>query len=77
MRREVNALDEFIRRHCGSVAIEAPSGRATGAQRHTYCRRPVFRKPVGFHFHHPAGQVFPSGMCLLPQLRLRRKRYVN
>ena len=33
MRFEEAASYKFIRRHCGSVAIEAPSGRATGAQR--------------------------------------------
>jgi hypothetical protein len=41
MRSECNTQVEFIRRHCGSVAIEAPSGRATGAQRQgffPYCR---------------------------------------
>ena len=41
MRPENAASYEFIRRHCGSVAIEAPSGRATGAQQQgffPYCR---------------------------------------
>ena len=68
MRPECIMLISFILRHCGSVAIEAPSGRATGAQRQ-------FRKkltPVHlqgnetrFHSNHPAGQAFPPGMCLL------------
>jgi len=68
MRPEYITQISFIRRHCGSVAIEAPSDRATGAQRQ-------FRKKLTsvhlqgnetrFHSNHPAGQAFPSGMCLL------------
>ena len=33
MRPERIHYTSFIRGHCGSVAIEAPSGRAIGAQR--------------------------------------------
>ncbi len=68
MRPEYITQISFIRRHCGSVAIEAPSDRATGAQRQ-------FRKKLTsvhlqgnetrFHSNHPAGQAFPSGTCLL------------
>ena len=58
----------FIRGHCGSVANEAPSDRATGAQ------RPFLSKGLSVHlevngtrfrFHYPAGQAFPSGTGLL------------
>ncbi len=59
---------DFIRRHCGSVAIEAPSGRATGAQRHCFITLPsVHLQGNGTYIHsiHPAGQAFPFGMCLL------------
>ena len=58
----------FIRRHCGSVAIEAPSGRATGAQRHFVNQLSSVHlqgNGTGFHSNHPAGQAFPSGTCLL------------
>ena len=34
---------EFIRGHCGSVTIEAPSDRAIGAQRQVTCRRSIFK----------------------------------
>ena len=58
----------FIRGHCGSVAIEAPSGRATGAQRHCFMKLPSVHlqgNGTRFHSNHPAGQAFPSGTCLL------------
>ena len=58
----------FIRRHCGSVANEAPSGRAIGAHRHWFYKLPSVHLQVSgiyFHSHHPAGQVFPSGTGLL------------
>jgi len=59
---------DFIRRHCGSVANEASSGRATGA--HQQCFTELLSvhlqgSGTGFHFNHPAGQAFPSGTCLL------------
>lgn len=76
MSPEAYCAPEFIRRHCGSVAIEAPSDRATGAQRQRRWRRSIFRKPIGFHSYHPRGQVFPRGMRLSQcQLRSRRKCY--
>jgi len=59
---------DFIRRHCGSVANEAPSGRATGAQRHWFNElSSVHLQGSGtcFHSHHPAGEAIPSGTCLL------------
>jgi hypothetical protein len=59
---------DFIRRHCGSVANEAPSGRATGAQRHCFIKLPsVHLQGNGtcFHSHHPAGEAIPPGICLL------------
>ena len=68
MRPEYTKHTGFIRRHCGSVAIEAPSDRATGAQ------RPFLTKGLSvhlqgngtrFHSYHPAGQAFPSGTCVL------------
>ena len=69
MRPEYITQISFIRRHCGSVAIEAPSGRATGAQRQ-------FRKKLSsvhlqgngarFRFNHPAGQAFPPGIVFAP-----------
>ena len=68
MRPEYMNYTGFIRGHCGSVAIEAPSGRATGAQ------RPFLTKWLSvhlqgngtrFHSNHPAGQASPSGTCLL------------
>ncbi len=58
----------FIRRHCGSVANEAPSDRATGAQRYRFIKLPpIHLQWNGIHFHsyHPAGQAIPSGTCLL------------
>jgi hypothetical protein len=58
----------FIRRHCGSVAIEAPSGRATGAQRQFLKKvSSVHLQTNGkrFRFNHPAGQAYPPGTCLL------------
>ena len=58
----------FIRGHCGSVAIEVPKGRATGAQRHLLNQLPSVHlqgNGTGFHSNHPAGQAFPSGTCLL------------
>ncbi len=58
----------FIRRHCGSVTNEAPQGRATGAQRHLLNLLPSVHlqgNGTGFHSNHPAGQAFPSGLCLL------------
>ena len=68
MRPERIENIDFIRRHCGSVAIEAPSGRATGAQRHCFNKLPpVHLQGNGTRFHsiHPAGQAFPFGTCLL------------
>jgi len=59
---------EFIRRHCGSVAIEAPSGRATGAQRHCFIQLPSVHLQMNgtrFQSNHPAGQAIPSGTGLL------------
>jgi hypothetical protein len=59
---------DFIRRHCGSVAIEAPSGRVIGTQRHCFIKLPSVHlqgNGTRFHSNHPAGQAFPSGMCLL------------
>lgn len=38
MRPDCIRFTGFIRRHCGSVTVEAPSGRAIGAQRQ-FCRR--------------------------------------
>jgi len=58
----------FIRRHCGSVTNEAPSGRATGAHRHGFTHMSsVHLQESGtrFHSYHPAGQAFPSGTGLL------------
>jgi hypothetical protein len=58
----------FIRRHCGSVANEAPSGRAIGAQRHWFNKLSSVHlqgNGTGFHSNHPAGQAFPPGTCLL------------
>jgi hypothetical protein len=58
----------FIRRHCGSVTIKAPSGRATGAQRHCFIQVPSVHlqwSGTRFHFYHPAGKAIPSGTCFL------------
>jgi len=68
MRPERIKHTGFIRRHCGSVAIEAPSDRATGAQRHCFIQLPSVHlqgNGTRFHSNHPAGQAFPSGICLL------------
>jgi hypothetical protein len=68
MRPERNNNTGFIRGHCGSVAIEAPSGRATGAQRYFLDSLPSVHlqgNGTRFHSNHPAGQAFPSGTCLL------------
>jgi hypothetical protein len=68
MRPECIKPTDFIRGHCGSVATEAPSGRATGAQRHWLNPLPsvhLQRNATRFHSNHPAGQAFPSGTCVL------------
>ena len=81
MRSEGNTQIEFIRRHCGSVAIEAPSGRATGAQRQGLIpQSPVHLERNGavFRSYHPAGEAIPPGTRLLRINQLiRRKCYVN
>ncbi len=68
MRPESINNTGFIRRHCGSVANEAPSGRAIGAHRHWFTNMSsVHLQESGacFHSYHPAGQAFPSGTGLL------------
>ncbi len=68
MRPEGRKHTGFIRGHCGSVAIEAPLDRATGAQRQAFEHLPSVlpqRSGTRFHSNHPAGQASPSGMCLL------------
>ena len=68
MRPDQNNPAEFIRGHCGSVTIEAPSDRATGAQRYCLNQWPpvqLHRKIIDHLFTHSAGQAFPSGLCLL------------
>ena len=68
MRLEYCRHTGFIRGHCGSVIIEALQGRATGAQRHLLKLLPSVHlqgNGTGFHSNHPAGQAFPSGLCLL------------
>ncbi len=68
MQLERSNNTDFIRRHCGSVATEAPKGRVTGAQRQVSSHLPSVHlqgSGAGFHFNHPAGQAFPSGMCVL------------
>lgn len=65
MSPDVSAQNEFIRGHCGSVTIEAPSDRVIGAQRLKVSRRSIFRKPIGFPFINPVGQVVPLGLRLL------------
>ena len=68
MRPECIKHTGFIRGHCGSVAIEAPSDRATGAQRQFLTKLPSVHlqgNGTRFHSNHPAGQAFPSGTCLL------------
>jgi len=69
MRPECSHLTGFIRGHCGSVAKEAPSGRATGAQ-WTFLTKglPVHLQGNDRDCHHPAGQAFPPGTCLLRRL---------
>ena len=68
MRPERIKNTGFIRGHCGSVAIEAPSDRATGAQRQFLNKLASVHlqgNGTSFHYNHSAGQAFPSGMCLL------------
>jgi len=68
MRPEDTKQTCFIRGHCGSVANQAPQDRATGAQRQWLSPLPsVQLQGIGtcFSSHHPAGQVVPSGTCLL------------
>ena len=68
MRFEEAASYKFIRRHCGSVAIEAPTGRATGAQRQGLIPLPsvhLERNGAVFHSCHPAGEAIPPGTRLL------------
>ena len=69
MRPECIRLIGFIRGHCGSVAKEAPSGRAIGAQRSFLAKGlSVHLQGNDVYCHHPAGQAFPPGACLLRRL---------
>ena len=65
MRPDRTRYTGFIRRHCGSVAIEAPSGRAIGAQRQFPVVGPISRGWNLFPPVHPAGQASPSGARLI------------
>jgi hypothetical protein len=65
MRPEDLKQPGFIRRHCGSVAPEAPSDRATGAQRPVRPGRRSIFKGISVRSNHPAGHAVPSGTCLL------------
>jgi len=65
MRPDRTRYTGFIRRHCGSVAIEAPSGRAIGAQRQSTAVGPFSRGWNLFPPVHPAGQASPSGTRLI------------
>jgi hypothetical protein len=56
----------FIRGHCGSVAIEAPSGRATGAQRQFPVVGPISREWNLFPFHSPCRASIPARGALDP-----------
>ncbi len=65
MRPDYIRFTGFIRRHCGSVTLEAPSGRAIGAQRQFSVVGPFSREWNLFPPVHPAGQASPSGACLI------------
>ena len=68
MRPERISPTGFIRGHCGSVANEAPSDRATGAQRQVLKQLPsvhLQRTGTRFPSDHPAGEALPPGKCLL------------
>lgn len=56
----------FIRGHCGSVAIEAPSGRVIGAQRQFPVVGPVSREWNLFPFHSPCRASIPVRGALVP-----------
>ena len=53
MRPEHIQHTSFIRGHCGSVTVEAPSGRAIGAQRQFSVVGPFSREWNLIPFHSP------------------------
>jgi len=56
----------FIRGHCGSVALEAPSGRAIGAQRQFPVVGPFSREWNLFPLHSPCRASIPVRGALDP-----------
>ncbi len=61
MRPETSNRTDFIRDHCGSVVIDAPPDRATGAQRQLSSVH-LQINGAGSHFNHPAREAFPPGL---------------
>lgn len=68
MRHERIHYTSFIRGHCGSVAIEAPSGRAIGAQRQFSVVGPISREWNLIPFHSPCRASIPVRGALDPGL---------
>jgi hypothetical protein len=66
MRPEHIQHTSFIRGHCGSVTVEAPSGRAIGAQRQFSVVGPFSREWNLIPFHSPCRASIPVRGALVP-----------
>lgn len=66
MRPDCICFTGFIRRHCGSVTVEAPSGRAIGAQRQFSVVGPFLREWNLIPFHSPCRASIPVRVALVP-----------
>ncbi len=66
MRPDCIRFTGFIRRHCGSVTVEAPSGRAIGAQRQFSVVGPLSREWNLIPFHSPCRASIPVRGALVP-----------
>ncbi len=68
MRPDCIRFTDFIRRHCGSVTVEASSGRAIGAQRQFSVVGPFSREWNLIPFHSPCRASIPVRGTLVPGL---------
>ncbi len=66
MRPERIHYTSFIRGHCGSVTVEAPSGRAIGVQRQFPVVGPISREWNLIPFHSPCRASIPVRGALVP-----------
>ncbi len=66
MRPDCICCTGFIRRHCGSVTLETPSGRAIGVQRQFSVVGPILREWNLFPFHSPCRASIPVRGALDP-----------